>query len=34
MAFIRWRKANGYPVAKRKRVFWGRKAWHKQKARK
>ena len=33
MAFIRWRKAKGIPVAKYKRMFWGKKAWHrKQKA--
>jgi hypothetical protein len=35
MAFMRWRKRNGFAVAKRKRVFWGRHAWHKkQKPRK
>jgi hypothetical protein len=26
-AFIRWRKARGYPVVPFKRVFWGKKAW-------
>jgi hypothetical protein len=29
-AFMRWRKAKGYPVAKRKRVFWGKKAWRRK----
>jgi hypothetical protein len=27
MAFIRWRKANGYKVAPFRRQFWGKKAW-------
>jgi hypothetical protein len=27
LAFIRWRKANGYEVAPFKRQFWGKKAW-------
>jgi hypothetical protein len=27
MAFIRWRKANGYAVKSRSREFWGKKAW-------
>jgi hypothetical protein len=32
-AFIRWRNRNGFPVAKYKRVFWGKKSWRrKQKA--
>lgn len=30
MAFIRWRKAKGFLVAKRKRQFWGKKAWHRK----
>jgi hypothetical protein len=29
-AFIRWRKANGYAVAPRKRPFWGKKAWRRK----
>jgi len=30
-AFIRWLKANGVKVEKRKRKFWGKKAWRKPK---
>jgi hypothetical protein len=29
-AFIRWRKAHGFPLALRKRVFWGKKAWRRK----
>jgi hypothetical protein len=29
-AVIKWRKHQGNPVAKRKRQFWGKKAWRKK----
>jgi hypothetical protein len=32
--FLRWRKAKGYPVAKRERMFWGRHAWRRKKQKK
>jgi hypothetical protein len=33
VAFIRWRKANGYIITPFKRLFWGKKAWRKSQKR-